>query len=288
VQQQSARGCSLAWLRRCSAGPPGPPSKMNVLSEQDTENIWNMLTGWERDGAEDSIFLLYATVFYAVLRVLCELALPGTHRSFTYQQYVLTLAHQALVLPLCTAGWMLGYSNGDLIYLLTGAYLASDSIINYTPVSGCVTPAPTHGPRFKWGSGWVHAHHAFTFVLCALGPNLPPESISDGILCILLGEGGSLWISVTLLWPNPVNFALRFWAFLISRLVAFPIAINMLREVEKPLRFVLLAMTLGLAYDNLHTLYLMRKNVSDRMSRSATEVFLNAHVASPAEKQKGG
>lgn len=261
-------------------------SEREVLSD---DSIFNLLTGTDRDGGEDSIFLLYATVGYAVLRVLCELGIPGTKRGYTYQQYVVTLTHQALVLPLCTLGWCLGYSNGDLVYLLTGAYLASDSIINYTPVSGCVTPRPEHGPRFKWGSGWVHAHHAFTFVLCALGPNLPPESISDGIVCILLGEGGSLWITVTLLWANGVNFALRFWLFLLSRCIAFPIAINMLRDVERPLRFVLLAMTLGLAYDNLHTLSSMRKSSWDRMHRSATEVFLgDAHVASPAEKQKGG
>ena len=29
----------------------------------------------------------------------------------------------------------------EIIYLLTGAYLASDSIMNYTPVSGCVVGA---------------------------------------------------------------------------------------------------------------------------------------------------
>ena len=50
---------------------------------------------------------------------------------------MITLLHQAVVLPVCVAMWVAGTPAApEIIYLLTGAYLASDSIMNYTPVSG--------------------------------------------------------------------------------------------------------------------------------------------------------
>ena len=55
---------------------------------------------------------------------------------------MITLLHQAVVLPVCVAMWLAGTPAApEIIYLLTGAYLASDSIMNYTPVSGCVVGA---------------------------------------------------------------------------------------------------------------------------------------------------
>ena len=55
---------------------------------------------------------------------------------------MITLLHQAVVLPVCVAMWVAGTPAApEIIYLLTGAYLASDSIMNYTPVSGCVVGA---------------------------------------------------------------------------------------------------------------------------------------------------
>ena len=57
-------------------------------------------------------------------------------------EYVITLLHQAVVLPVCVAMWLAGTPAApEIIYLLTGAYLASDSIMNYTPLSGCVVGA---------------------------------------------------------------------------------------------------------------------------------------------------
>ena len=59
-----------------------------------------------------------------------------------WTEFVITLLHQAVVLPVCVAMWLAGTPAApEIIYLLTGAYLASDSIMNYTPVSGCVVGA---------------------------------------------------------------------------------------------------------------------------------------------------
>ena len=186
-----------------------------IFSSEDYQNIRNMLQ--DPDAGGDIVFWLYATVAYAVLRVTTDIAFPGKIRGFTPQQYVVSLLHQGVVLPVCVALWILGTPAApEMIYLLTGAYLASDSIMNYTPVSGCVAGTINVAarrqrvtPDFSWG---IHAHHLFTVLLCALGTNLPASLTLEGAVCILFGEAGSLWISVCLLRPSPLNFTIRYAA----------------------------------------------------------------------------
>ena len=57
------------------------------------------------------------------LRIGLESALPGKIKGYTKQQYLVTLAQQLVVLPVCAAGWALGLlDNAKIyIYLLTGA-----------------------------------------------------------------------------------------------------------------------------------------------------------------------
>ena len=162
-----------------------------MLTSEDTANIRNMLQ--DPDAGGDVLFWLYATVAYAVLRVTTEVLFPGKIGKFTTQQFVISLLHQGIVLPVCIAMWVAGTPAApEIIYLLTGAYLASDSIMNYTPVSGCVAgtinATPLRRQRgiadFSWG---IHAHHLFTVLLCALGTNLPPSLVLEGAVCILLG-----------------------------------------------------------------------------------------------------
>ena len=163
-----------------------PSMYSRVFSTEDYQNVRNMLMDPEAGG--DVVFWLYATAFYAILRVGTEVLFPGKVRGFTTQQYVVSLGHQMIVLPLCVLAWAVGFAAApECIYLLTGAYLASDSIMNYTPVSGCVVRVRKRGvtPDFSWG---IHAHHLFTVVLCALGTNLPAGPVLEGAICILLGE----------------------------------------------------------------------------------------------------
>lgn len=227
------------------------------ISETDHELIRNML--WDPESGGDVVFFLYAMTTYSFVRISAEVAFPSNIRGYTAQQYVVTLGHQAVVLPCCVLAWALGLlpEAPELIYLLTGAYLASDSVINYTPVSGCVAGSGRK-PVFSWA---VHAHHVFTLVLCLLGPNLPAQAVSEGAVCILLGEAGSMWITVTLLRPTRINFAIRLWSFLISRAIGVLIAIDILRQIEAPAtQAILLAMILGLIYDNSKTLHAMWHN----------------------------
>ena len=154
------------------------------------------------------------------------------------------------------SAWANGVSSApEMIYLLTGAYLASDSIMNYTPVSGCVVRKRGVTPDFSWG---IHAHHAFTIVLCALGANLPPWPVLEGAACILLGESGSLWITVTLLRPAPVNYAIRYYSFLVTRMLGFVIGLDIVRHIDSwEYRGLFVIGMLGLLIDNANTLRAM-------------------------------
>jgi len=238
---------------------------MPVLTPADISNIRNMLLGVDQEPAYDAEFFLYAILYYAILRIGCEHQFPGRIRGYTKQQYVVSLLHQAFVLPVCSVVWLCGLMEDApaLIYLLTGAYLASDSLINYTPVTNYIAGvAGTNrrvvgdlariGPDFSWS---VHAHHIFTIVLCALGPNLPPWPVVEGAFCILLGEAGSLWITITLLRPNALNYSIRFWSFLLTRVLGFSIALDIARQISYwPVLLAWLTLVSGLFADNFRTL----------------------------------
>jgi len=222
----------------------------------DFANLQHML--FDADSGGDILLFIRSMGVYVFLRVVCEFALPGKIRGYTKQQYVMTLFHQALVLPIVGLGWLLGWwgvAEGPiLVYVLTGAHMVSDSIINYSPVSACVAGADGK-PTFSWG---VHAHHLFTVILCAIGTTLPPWPVAEGAFCILLGELGSLWITVTMLWPTPKNFAIRFITFSVSRTCGVLLALDIARQVEElPTRLIMLAMVAGLCYDNFSTLTAM-------------------------------
>lgn len=71
----------------------------------------------------------------------------------------------------------------------------------------------------------------------------------------------SLWITVTLLWPNAYNFYLRFYFFLFTRLAGIVIALDMLRQMDSlPVQLLFVAMALGVSHQNWKTLGRMRDN----------------------------
>jgi len=233
-----------------------------VLSDLEKDALYHAMV--DEDAAGDIAFFLNATIAYCVVRLLTELALPGKIRGYTHQQYILTLGHQAVLLPCLGLGWWLGNlqrEGSSCIYLLTGAYMVSDSIVNYSPVSGCVAAFRTTGEKPDYYSYAVHVHHFFTAALCALGTTLPPWLEDEGAVCILIGEAGSLWITITLLYPTALNFILRFYTFLASRTAGVLIALHIAYRLEHPVpRALLVAMGVGIARDNWKTLGKMRTN----------------------------
>ena len=92
----------------------------------------------------DAVFFLYSTCLYVAVRLLCNWRWPGLHesgataaaRKHTVQQYIVLFAQKGFVLPVCALGWYRCILPPELLYLLTGAYVLSDSMVNHTPVRG--------------------------------------------------------------------------------------------------------------------------------------------------------
>lgn len=203
-------------------------------------------------------------------------------KGYTNQQYIMCFFHQAFVLPLVALTWSLGLlpegQGPILVYVLTGVHLLGDSILNYTPLALCLAGSDG-APEFTWG---VHAHHLFTAVLCAIGTTLPPWPVAEGAVCVLLGETGSLWITWTLLWPTPTNFRIRFYSFLVTRVAGVLIALDIMRQLGSPWkRGVMLAMVVGLCYDNWGTLGPRAAIRTHRLGRRARAGTAAAEHASP-------
>ena len=76
---------------------------MGVLSRDDVDNIRNHLFGEDTE-ADISLFL-WSLVAYIIARIASEKGFPGKVRGYTKQQYLVTLSHQAALLPILTAGW---------------------------------------------------------------------------------------------------------------------------------------------------------------------------------------
>jgi len=221
-----------------------------ALRRDDLDSLESYLL--DVDGL-DAIFFLYVVCLYVAARLLCSWLAPGLHemgataiaRKFTRQQYIVLFAQKAVVLPLCALGWWRQLLPPELLYLLTGTYVMSDSIVNRVPVRGG-----------SWGGNLgVHAHHVGTVVLCMVGAHLPPWPVKQGALCILIGESGSLWLTVTMLHPTPTNIKIRFYAFVVSRFASMLIAVNVARELESAAsRYLMLAVIAVLSYDSMRTL----------------------------------
>jgi len=238
----------------------GFESRSNSLSLEKLKDIRR--NHLDEEAEADVSFFLWAVLIYCVIRLISERLFPGKVKGYTLQQYGVTLAHQAVLLPLLCFAWVFGAmpKAPTAVYLLTGAYMTSDSIINYSPVSGCVAGVEGR-PLFSWS---VHAHHVFTLLLCVLGTTLPPWLEQEGAICILLGEAGSLWITVTLLRPSALNFKIRLHAFQLTRVLGVCMALDMTRQLESQLhRTLLVAGGVGVGLDNWRTLLAMRRHAKD-------------------------
>ena len=204
----------------------------------------------------DAVFLLYVITLYFSLRLAFNLIMPGLHekaatksgRQYSRQQYMMVFLHKGFILPLCGLGWQRGFLPPELVYLLTGAYVVSDSMVNARPVRGG-----------SWGGNiGVHAHHIFTLLLCTVGAHLEAGPVNEGAFVILVGEVGSLFLTVTILHPTPLNVRLRFFTFVLSRLIALYVGLGIVRATADPVQqLVLVAVIAFLSYDNFKTLRAM-------------------------------
>ena len=248
-------------------------SELNFRAE--LERVASFSFDWLTDpDAYDSVVFLYSVTAYVAVRLFLGWVFPGLFdkgatnlaRTFSTQQYIVLFIQKGLVLPCCGIAWLYGSCLPELIYILTGAYVLSDSMVNRRPVRGG-----------SWGGNYaVHAHHLFTLILCLLGSNLPQHLIDEGALCILVGEAGSLWLTVAILYPSVTNVQIRFLTFVASRLAILFIALDVTRRLESPFNRGLMGSILGgLIFDNYRTLKSMGGMQAGLRGRSDSLAQLN-------------
>lgn len=224
------------------------------LRSDTADNVESYLL--DADGL-DAVFFLYAIALYVAARLVLNLIAPGLHasaatknaRQYSRQQYLMAFFQKGLVMPMCGLSWQRGLAPPELIYLLTGAYVLSDSMVNARPVRGG-----------SWGGNIaVHMHHVFTILFCAIGAHLEAGPVNEGAFVILVGEAGSLWLTVTILHPTPLNVKIRFYTFMASRLVGFFVGIDILRSYAEspPAQAVIVLLLLFFGVDNWKTLKAM-------------------------------
>ena len=68
-----------------------------VISVRQVEATWMSMVDEDAEG--DIAFLLYAIATYCAVRIATELLMPGIFKGYTYQQYIVTLVQQTLLLP---------------------------------------------------------------------------------------------------------------------------------------------------------------------------------------------
>ena len=77
----------------------------------------------------------------------------------------------------------------------------------------------------------------------------------------MLGEAGSLWITITQLFPTPLNFKLRYYLFFVTRVACVFIAFDMVRQIDSVIvRAIFMIMAVFLSGQNWTTLMRMRDN----------------------------
>ena len=125
--------------------------------------------------------------------------------KFKYASYYLTIAHQGLVLPLLYFPNLI-YCNSNISKVLlqsTISYFITDFYINRNVIL----------KDYKF-----ILHHFITVFL--IWSNLSMYKKSYLANCTTILELGSLWLSVTDLYPNNLNYKMRFHLYLLSRLFA--------------------------------------------------------------------
>lgn len=126
-------------------------------------------------------------------------------KKFKYASYYLTIAHQGIVLPLLYFPNLICYNSNISKVLLqsTISYFITDFYINRNVIL----------KDYKF-----ILHHFITVFL--IWSNLSMYEKNYLVNCTTILELGSLWLSVTDLYPNNLNYKIRFHLYLLSRLIA--------------------------------------------------------------------
>jgi len=160
--------------------------------------------------------LLTTIIIYFSFGSLLLFLFPGKIKKFHKASYYLAILHQGYVLPFFAIQHLLGFNNNyRILFTSTYSYFLADFFIN----------------RNIWLLDLKFVfHHLITMVLVSSTIFVKDEDMFLPTMNLLLMETGSLWISVTDVYPTNLNYKLRFYFYLLSRLVNLPFNYLLIRS----------------------------------------------------------
>jgi len=152
--------------------------------------------------------LIIQILIYSLIGKVFTICLPGKIKINPKSSYYLAIIHQGYILPFLGLRHLLGYDNHfRLIFSTTFSYFLVDFFIN----------------REIWFIDYKFVlHHLLTLLLVCCTILVDDEYMFLPTMNLLCMEFGSLWLSVTDIFPTDLNYKLRFYFYVISRIINLP------------------------------------------------------------------
>lgn len=193
----------------------------------------------------DFNLLITIFIYYLISKVLL-LSFPGKIKGYPRSSYYLAIIHQGYMLPFLAIRSLLGYENNSrLMFSTTFSYFLIDFLIN----------------KDIWCKNFKFVlHHLVTIILIICTIFLNDENMFLPTMNLLGMEIGSLWLSVTDVYPTNLNYKLRFYFYVISRIIILP-SIYLLIINSESLKIYWLVFSTLLYTHNLFVAMHMYKNL---------------------------
>lgn len=193
----------------------------------------------------DFNLLITIFIYYLISKVLL-LSFPGKIKEYPRSSYYLAIIHQGYMLPFLAIRSLLGYENNSrLMFSTTFSYFLIDFLIN----------------KDIWCKNFKFVlHHLVTIILITCTIFLNDENMFLPTMNLLGMEIGSLWLSVTDVYPTNLNYKLRFYFYVISRIIILP-SIYLLIINSESLKIYWLVFSTLLYTHNLFVAMHMYKNL---------------------------
>lgn len=155
----------------------------------------------------DLNLLITIFIYYLISKVLL-LSFPGKIKEYPRSSYYLAIIHQGYMLPFLAIRTLLGYENNyRLMFSTTFSYFLIDFLIN----------------KDIWCKNFKFVlHHLVTIILVICTIFVNDENMFLPTMNLLCMELGSLWLSVTDVYSTNLNYKLRFYFYVISRIIILP------------------------------------------------------------------
>lgn len=193
----------------------------------------------------DYNLLITIFIYYLISKVLL-LSFPGKIKEYPRASYYLAIIHQGYMLPFLAIRSLLGYENNSrLMFSTTFSYFLLDFLIN----------------KDIWCKNLKFVlHHLVTLILIVCTIFLNDENMFFPTMNLLGMEIGSLWLSVTDVYPTNLNYKLRFYFYVISRIIILP-SIYLLIINSESLKIYWLVLSMLLYTHNFFVAIHMYKNL---------------------------